>query len=187
MKTYEDFLQFLKSHIREFSRFVPVGDEDFHSFMYALCRFLLSEPYRFQTLLPDWPQIAIPEKPSDDALLGFFKEHKGLPRSFAKELKAGDLTTLRQAYAILFPICVQKDDFTSAIFRKESKSRKYKAIVAAFPSRFGRLQKRFAGLKKDPNFLRVIEAFTKDLTGFSLTLIQNRNLLDQAVAEVAGD
>ncbi len=183
MKTYEDFLRFLKEHIRVFGRFVPGTDPDSIPFIQSVCRFLLSEPYRFQTLLEDWPSVTVPEKPDRTVLLAFFKEHKGLPLSFRKELQAGDETALRTAYRALFPVLVRKEEFCCSVFREEIKKRKFKTVARQFDERTDRIRKKVGGLKKNPDFIQALTAFTKDLQGFSLTLIQNKNLLDQAISE----
>lgn len=183
MKTYEDFLLFLRSHLGGFRKHFAGEEPDAYHLLFAVARFLLSEPYRWQSLLTEWPHPVHADQRSDDEVRQFFQQHKGLPASFRKELQNDDLAALHRAYAVLFPMLTLKDEFSSAIFREEVRSRRYKAICREYPLRSQRVARKLKHLTQNHDFRRQMESFTKDLHGFSLTLIQNKNLLDQAVRE----
>lgn len=184
MKTYEEFLVFLDDHLKSMSDFIPVTDKDFHAVCLATGRFLLSEPYRWETLMEKWFQAPEVEKPGKDELLDFFKKRKGMPLSFRKELLAGDLDTLYKAYELLFPILVTKDEFLSSIFRDDIKARRYKKVFRQNERKIKRVRDFVNTMKENADFLELMRKFTKDLEGFSLTLINNKNLLDQAIKKI---
>lgn len=183
MKTYEEFLVFLDDHLKSMSDFIAVTDKDFHAICYTTGRFLLSEPYRWETLLEKWFQRPEVEKPGKDELLDFFKR-KGMPLSFRKELSGNDMDTLYEAYDLLFPILVTKDEFLSSVFRDDIKARRYKKVFRQSKRKLKRVQDFVAANKTNDDFLELMRKFTKDLEGFSLTLINNKNLLDQAIKKI---
>lgn len=186
MKTYEEFLVFLEEHLNHMSDFVPVTNKDFHSICYATARFLLCEPFRWEKLIVDWPQLPKVEKPSEEDLIAFYNEHKGLNISFKKELNANDLPTLYKGYNLLHPILVSKDEFLTAIFREDIPNRRYKKIFKASERKITRIIQLINGLKEEDGFHRLMKKFTSDLEGFSLTLINNKRLLDQVVSKFMG-
>jgi len=181
MKTYEDFLVFLEDHLKSLHDFIPVADEDFHPVCFAVARFLLSEPYRWEKLLDKWPHVPHVKKPEKKELIDFFETHKGLPRSFAKELKEENFDVLHKAHALMYLIFVQKDDFISSIFREDARARKYKKIFNESEKKIKRITEKINGFKHNPEFHKLIKKFTSELAGFSLTLINNNKLLDQTV------
>lgn len=186
MKTYEEFIVFLEEHLNHMTDFVPASSKDFYPVCYATARFLLSEPYRWEQLFDDWPKMPEVEKPGQDELLGFYKSTKGLPPSFRKELKENDLETMYDAYNLLHPIIVTKDEFLTSVFREDIKHKRYKKIYRRGKGKIKRITKTIDKMKKDKKFIGLMQQFTKDLSGFSLTLINNRNLLDQVVIKMAG-
>jgi len=186
MKTYEEFLEFLETHLNHMSDFVPVDSKDFHAVCYATASFLLAEPYRWEKLLPEWPKLPQVEKPEESELLEFF-EKKGMSVSFGKELKANDLDTLYNAYDLLFPCLVLKDDFLTAVFREDLPRRRYKKIFKQSNRKIERVVNTINSLKIRDEFIALMKQFTADLEGFSLTLINNKRLLDQVVQKfIAG-
>ncbi|MGE5342279.1 MAG: hypothetical protein ACM3SY_12455 [Candidatus Omnitrophota bacterium] len=186
MRTYEDFLTFLEKHLTPLTDFIPASDDDFHPICHALARFMLSEPYRWENLLNEWPVLPtnVP-KPAENELLDFFKNNKGLPLSFGKELQENQCEKLYTAYNVLYPIFVLKDDFLTSIFRKESHSRKYKKIVREGETKINRIIERINALKTNQEFTQFMSRFTAELSGFSLTLINNKKLLDTVVDKLA--
>lgn len=185
MKTYEEFLVFLEEHLSHMTDFVPASSKDFYPVCYAAARFLLSEPYRWEQLFEDWPKLPVVEKPGQDALLDFYKTTPGLPLSFRKELKENDLETMYDAYNLLYPIIVTKDEFLTSVFREDLKHRRFKKIYRQSKGKIKRVTKTIDKMKKDQNFISLMKQFTKDLSGFSLTLINNRKLLDQVITNMS--
>jgi hypothetical protein len=181
MKTYEDFLKFLEDHLKPFTQFVPTSDIDFHAICTAIGRFMLSEPYRWETLLSNWPQTPKVPKPSEKELLDFFTNNKGLPVSFRKELKEKNYTALYKAYDLIYSILILKNEFLASIFREEIRSRKYKKIFKESEQKIKRINAKIDSFKTNQSFLQLIKKFTAELAGFSLTLINNKKLLDQVV------
>ncbi|MCP5046140.1 MAG: hypothetical protein GY940_03145 [bacterium] len=186
MKTYEEFLVFLEEHLNHMTDFVPATSSDFHPVCFATARFLLSEPYRWETLMIDWPKLPQVEKPAESQLLDFFKSTKGMPLSFRKELKEKNLDTLYKAYNLLYPICVTKDEFLTSVFRDDISARRYKKIFKQSEKKLDRVTGTINVMKKDKSFIQLMQQFTKDLSGFSLTLINNNKLLDQVVKKMMG-
>jgi hypothetical protein len=184
MKTYEEFLDFLQEHLNHMTDFVPAANSEFHPVCFATARFLLSEPYRWETLISDWPKISEVPKPSETELLDFFKTTKGMALSFRKELAANDLDTLHKAYTLLYPICVTKDEFLTSVFRMHIQARRFKRIFKEGEKTLAVVQERINTMKSNASFIRLMQKFTKDLSGFSLTLINNKKLLDQAVLKL---
>lgn len=184
MKTYEEFLVFLDDHLKSMSDFIPVKDKDFHAVCFTLGRFLLSEPYRWEELLNDWPKMPQVVKPGEKELLEFFNTHKGMKLSFRKELKNNDIDALYKAYDWLFPMLVTKDDFLSSVFRDDIKARRFKKVLRQAEKKVKRVTEFVDVYKKDAKFLELMRQFTTDLSGFSLTLINNKNLLDQAIKKI---
>ena len=184
MKTYEDFLVFLEQHLDHMSDFIPVSDRDFHPVCYAIARFLLTEPYRWEQLKEQWPQVPEVQKPSESELIDFFKTSKGLPLSYRKELMENDLETLYKAYDLMYPIIVSKDEFLRSIFREDIRKRRYKKIFRESDSKINRVTQKINQMKNNDDFQPLMQRFTRDLSGFSLTLINNRKLLDQIVQEL---
>lgn len=185
MKTYEDFLVFLEEHLNHIRDFIPASDKDFRSVCYAIARFLLSEPYRWETLAEEWPRLPGVEKPEEEELVQFYRSRKGLPLSFGKELKANDIDTLYKAYDLMQPIFIGKDDFITAIFRDDIKRRRYKRIFKQSTKKIPRVIDKINRLKRQESMQELMRKFAKDLAGFSLTLINNKKLLDQAVDKLA--
>lgn len=184
MKTYEEFLDFLEEHLKHMIDYVPVSSPQFHPVCFATARFLLSEPYRWETLLPDWPKIPVVTKPSETQLLQFFNSTKGMLLSFRKELAGNDLDTLYKAYTILYPICVTKDDFLTSVFRLDIQARRYKKIFKEGDKVLASVIEKINLIKSNTSFIHLMQKFTRDLSGFSLTLINNKKLLDQAVSKL---
>jgi hypothetical protein len=184
MKTYEDFLIFLEQHLNHLSDFIPVNDRDFHAVCFALARFLLSEPYRWEQILETWPQLPKVSAPSKDELYDFFKSNKGLPLSFRKELKEDNREKLSKAYDLLYPIVISKDEFLSSIFREDFLARRYKKIFREGERKISRVLEKINRLKTNKEVVQLMHRFTKDLSGFSLTLINNKRLLDQTVRKL---
>ena len=184
MKTYEDFLVFLEEHLNHMSDFIPVSDRDFHPVCFAIARFLLAEPYRWENLLATWPQLPGVAKPLETELINFFKNQKGLPHSFRKELAEHNLETLYQAYNLLYPALIVKDDFLRSVFREDLLARKYKTLFRESDKKIKRVTEKINQLKNNTDFHPLMQRFTKDLSGFSLTLINNWKLLDQAVGKL---
>lgn len=184
MKTYEDFLVFLDDHLKSMTDFIPARHRDFHAVCAATGRFLLSEPYRWEKLLPEWPKEPEVERPGKDEMLAFFKEHKGLTVSFRKELAAGDMEALGKAYDLMFSILVLKDELLTSVFREDIKRRRYKRIYRMSTTRLKRVEAFIDKNKGNEAFLDLMRKFTRDLEGFSLTLINNRNLLHQAIDKI---
>lgn len=185
MKTYEDFLVFLEEHLNHIRDFIPASDKDFRSVCFAVARFLLEEPYRWETLAKDWPKLPQVEKPGEDELVEFYRSRKGLPLSFRKELVANDIDTLYKAYELMQPIFVTKDDFVTSMFRDDIKRRRYKRIFKQSTKKIPRVIEKINRLKNEQSMLELMRKFTADLAGFSLTLINNKKLLDQAVDKLA--
>lgn len=185
MKTYEDFLVFLEEHLNHITDFIEPTDKDFFSVCTATARFLLSEPYRWKDLMKTWPAIAEVEKPSEGQLLEFYNTTKGMKLSFRKELKENDLDTLYKAYDLLFPALVLKDEFLASVFRHDLQARRYKKIFRESKKKIPRVIEFIGRMKEDGNFLELMETFTADLSGFSLTIINNQKLLDQVVNKLA--
>lgn len=184
MKTYEEFLVFLDDHLKSMSDFVPMKDKNFHAICFATGRFLLSEPYRWETLIEEWFEAPEVAKPGKEEMLEFYKNTKGLPLSFRKELETGDLDTLYKAYEILFPIIVLKNEFLSSIFREDIRARRFKLVFRQHKRRIKKVKEFVDGVKNNKEFLELMRKFTKDLEGFSLTLINNKKLLDQAIKKI---
>jgi hypothetical protein len=184
MKTYEDFLVFLDDHLKSMTDFIDASHRDFHAICAATGRFLLSEPYRWEKLLENWPEMPKVPKPNENELLEFFKTKKGLSLSFRKELKENDLDTLYKAYDLLYAMLVIKDDFLTAVFGEDIKRRRYKKIFRQSGAKIKRIKDFINPRKTDENFLNLMRKFTKDLEGFSLTLINNRNLLHKAIKKI---
>ncbi len=185
MKTYEDFLKFLEDHLKPFTQFVPASDIDFHAICTAIARFLLSEPYRWEILLNNWPQTPKIPKPSEKELNDFFMKNKGFPVSFRKEIKERNYTVLYQAYDLMYSILILKDEFLTSIFREEILSRKYKKIFKESKPKIKRITAKIDSFKTNKPFLQLITKFTAELAGFSLTVINNKKLLDQVVDKLA--
>jgi len=185
MKTYEDFLVFLEEHLNHITDFIEPTDKDFFSVCTATARFLLSEPYRWRDLMKNWPQIPTVEKPSESQLIDFFTTTKGLKLSFRKELKENNLGMMYDAYTLLFPTLVLKDEFLSSVFRQDLQARRYKKIFLQHQKKITRVMEFINRMKEDDNFLELMETFTADLSGFSLTIINNKKLLDQVVNKLA--
>jgi hypothetical protein len=187
MKTYEEFLVFLEEHLNHMTDFVPASSKDFYPVCFATARFLLSEPYRWEQMFDEWPKQPEVERPAENELLQFYKTTKGLPLSFRKELKAGDLDTLFDAYTLIHPIIVTKDEFLTSVFREDIRHRRYKKVYKQSKSKIKRVIGKIQLMKKDKNFIGLMQQFTKDLSGFSLTLINNRKLLDQVVTKMTSE
>jgi hypothetical protein len=184
MKTYEEFLVFLDDHLKCMSDFISVKDKNFHAICFATGRFLLSEPYRWETLMEKWfesPEVVKPEK---EEMLAFFKNTKGLPFSFRKELETGDMDTLYMAYDILFPILVLKNEFLSSIFREDIRAWRFKKVFRQHKRKIKKVKEFIDGVKNNNEFLDLMRKFTRDLEGYSLTLINNKKLLDQAIKKI---
>ncbi len=187
MKTYEEFLVFLDDHLRSMTNFIPATHKDFHSICYATGRFLLSEPYRWEQLLANWP--VTPEDPpkiSNEELRDYFTKTKGMPLSFRKELKENDYQKLQTAYNFLFHLLIGKDEFLTAVFRDEIVARRFKRILKQKDKKLKRVLEFLNSMKGNEAFLELMRKFTKDLSGFSLTLINNKHLLDQAIKKIEG-
>lgn len=187
MKTYEDFLLFLEKHLKQMATLVPVTDQDFYPFCTAVSRFLLSEPYRWEKLIEEWPILPEVAKPSQDELLNFFNQTKRLPISFKKELMENDYETLYLAYNLMQPILIRKDEFLTSIFREDIQHHRYKKIFGQSQSKIKRITKTINQMKKNQDFIKLAKQFTTDLSGFSLTLINNQNLLEQALKKMMED
>lgn len=181
MKTYEEFLTFLEDHLKQLTDFIPITDQDFHPVCFAVARFLLTEPYRWEKLIEAWPNLPEVPKPSKEELIEFFKSQKGLPLSFRKEIKEDNLEVLNEAYQLLYPILVLKDEFLLSIFRTDVIARRFKKVFRESNGKINRIIKKINHFKLNENFLPLVRQFTQDLSGFSLTLINNRKLLDQTV------
>jgi len=184
MKTYEEFLEFLKEHLKEFIKIFPVNDEDFFPLVFAFARFLLSEPYRWNELIKDWPEIKRVNEDDEKNILEFFNKTKGMKLSFRKELMNRDLDTLKDAYSLFYPMIELRDNFLNSIFRLDIKSRRYKKIYRESSEKISRIIKKINQLKEDERIIPLIKKFTSDLSGFSLTLINNKNLLEQAIKDM---
>ncbi len=184
MKTYEEFLVFLEEHLKHMTDFVPASQRIFYPVCFATAWFLLSEPYRWEALIPDWPKLPVVPKPSEKELLDFFKTTKGMVLSFKKELATNDLDTLYKAYDLLYPICITKDDFLNSVFRLDIQARRFKQIFRESETTLAKVLERITTMKSDPSFIRLMQKFTKDLSGYSLTLINNKKLLDQVVLKL---
>jgi len=184
MKTYEDFLVFLEDHLTQMSDFIPVTDRDYHPVCYSIARFLLSESYRWEKLLDTWPQIPEVTQPSEEELLDFFKTNKGLPFSFRKELTEKKFDTLYKAYSLLYPMLITKDEFLRSVFREDLLARRYKKIFRESDKKIKRVMEKINNLKNNKEFQPLMQRFTKDLSGFSLTLINNWKLLDKTVEKL---
>lgn len=180
MKTYEEFLEFLNEHLKNMSDFIPVSDPDFHSVCFATGRFLLTEPYRWEEKLKNWPVIPKTEKPEEKQLLDFFQV-SGLRKSFNKELNENNQEILHKAYELFFPIIISKDEFMISLFRDDLKARRYKKIFRSAGQKIDRVTDFINRHKTNSQFLELMRKFTHDLSGFSLTLINNKKLLDQAI------
>jgi hypothetical protein len=185
MKTYQEFLDYLKVFLKDFSTCLPVRDPDYAAIAFALARFLIADQYRWHAKLAAWPELPTVALPSDKEVVTFFSQHKGLPLSFRQELAARRMGPLRQAYAVLFPMLVLKHDFVAAIFRADLKARRFKAILRGYEARLGVISAKIAGLKRTPEFNAVCKRFTDHLVGYSLTLLQNKKLLDEALEAIA--
>ncbi len=184
MKTYEDFLAFLEAYLNPLSDFIPVTDEDYYPICFALGRFLLSEPYRWEQFKEQWPKLPEAPKPSKSELIDFFKTNKGLPLSFRKELMENNHEVLYKAYDLLYPIMVSKDEFLTSIFRIDIRSRRFKKLFRESDTKIKRIIAKINDLKKRPGFHQFMQRFTQDLCGFSITLINNKKLLDQVVKKL---
>lgn len=184
MKTYEEFLEFLDDHLKSMSDFIPVMDRDYHAVCFATARFLLTEPYRWETLLEKWPETPEVPKPDKKELVQFFKTKKGLPLSFRKELVDKNYDTLYIAYDLLYAILVLKDEFLTSIFRNDARARRFKKVFRESDAKIKRIKDFLQRVKKNNDFLELMRKFTKDLSGFSLTLINNKKLLDQAIKKL---
>ncbi|MCP4219287.1 MAG: hypothetical protein GY765_31930 [bacterium] len=184
MKTYEDFLVFLDDHLKSMTDFIPASHNDFHAICYATARLLLAEPYRWEKLIDQWMEKPGVEKPEQEQLLEFYATTKGLPLSFRKELKADDYETLHRGYELLFPLIVQKHEFLHSIFRDDVRARRFKKVFKESEKKIERVRDFISEKIKEESFLGLMKKFTKDLEGFSLTLINNLNLLDQAIKKI---
>ncbi|MCP4152904.1 MAG: hypothetical protein GY757_34545 [bacterium] len=185
MKTYEDFLLFLDDHLKSMTDFIPASDKDFHAICITTGRLLLSEPYRWEKLLDEWMTLPEVTVPGNDELLEFFTSKKGFKLSFRKELLAKDYETMGNAYKIIYPLLVIKHEFLSSIFRDDIKARRFKQIYKESGKKIIRVRNFITSrVKDDVKFLELMQKFTKDLEGFSLTLINNKNLLDQAIKKI---
>jgi hypothetical protein len=185
MKTYEDFLIFLEEHLKTITDYIPASDGDFHPISFAIARFLLSEPYRWEALVGEWPKIPKVPKPSESELMEFYKKYKGFQLSFRKELKEKNTDVLYKAYYIFYPIFVLKDEFFTSIFREDTHARRYKKIFNGSEMKIFRVTEKINAIKKIPSFHQLMKKFTSELAGFSLTLINNKKLLDQVVDKLA--
>ncbi len=181
MKTYEEFVEFLEEHLNHMTDFLAVSDKDFHPVCFATARFLLDEPYNWEKKMAQWPTVPQTPKPSQEELLNFFNTTKGMKVSFRKELKENNMEVLYNAYQLLFPSLVVKDEFLTSIFRDDLKHRRYKKVFKQSTKKIPRVIKHINGLKTEESFIALMRQFTKDLSGFSLTLINNRKLLEQAI------
>ncbi len=184
MKTYEEFLSFLEEHLNHMTDFVPASNSDFYPVCFATARYLLSEPYRWEKLFAEWFKAPDVAKPSEKEMLDFFNNTKGMKLSFHKELKTNDLETLYKAYELLFPICVTKHEFLTSVFRKDIEARRFKTIFKQNVKTIDRVVDKINLMKEDKSFIQLMKTFTTDLSGFSLTLINNKNLLDQVVTKI---
>lgn len=184
MKTYEEFVEFLEEHLSHMTDFVAVTETDFHPVCFATARFLLDEPYNWEKKIIDWPSVPKPPKPTEEEMLNFFTTTKGMKLSFRKELKENNLDALYKAYDLLFPSLVTKDEFLTSIFRDDLKRRRYKKVFKASNRKIKQVKEHIGVLKKEESFIALMRQFTKDLSGFSLTLINNRNLLEQAIQNI---
>jgi len=185
MKTYEDFLVFLEEHLNHITDFIPNSDKHFRPVCFAVARFLLSEPYRWKSLFSQWPSLPTPPQPSQDQLLEFFNTQKGLNISFKKELTENNLDALYKAYNLLYPILITKHEFLNSIFRPDIRARRFKKIVKESEAKIKRVIEFITLMKHNDNFIQLMEKFTNDLSGFSLTVIDNKKLLDQVVEKLA--
>ncbi len=184
MKTYEEFLDFLKEHLEEFIDIFPKEDEDFFPLTFAFARFLLLEPYRWKELIKEWPKVNFAEENDEEKIINFFNKTKGMKLSFRKELLNNDIEILKKAYSLFYPIIELRDDFLNSIFRLDLKSRRYKKIFKHSDELIKRIVKKINELKNNKKIISLIEKFTGDLSGFSLTLINNKNLLEQAIKDM---
>ncbi len=184
MKTYEDFLAFLNEHLKSMTDFVAATDKDFHPICFATGRFLLQEPYRWEKLMDQWLEAPQVETPDDNQCLEFYQLNKRLANSFRKELKGDDLDTLHKAYRLFYPILVLKSEFVSSIFREDILAHRYKKVFRESKAKVDRIKAFITEKKEDKAFLELMRKFTKDLEGFSLTLINNKKLLDQAIKKI---
>jgi len=181
VKTYEEFLEYLTTRLRQASPLLSPNDDDFYPAAFTLLRFLLAEPYRWESRLADWP--APPRRPEvpESELLSFFSSHKGLLVSFGAEWRQRNLPPLRAAHAVLFPLLIEKDDLATALYWDGGRSRRFKQVVRDLPERAARVREKLTVLTRDPRFFPFAGEFVAGLKGFSLTLLQNRLLLDQAI------
>lgn len=184
MKTYEEFLVFLDDHLKSMSDFIPMKDKNFHAICFATGRFLLSEPYRWESLMGKWFEAPKVAEPGKEELLEFFKNTKGLPLSFRKELETEDWDTLYKGYEILYPILVLKNEFLSSIFREDIRFRRFKKVFRQHKRKIKKVKEFVDKVKGNKEFLELMRKFTKDLEGYSLTLINNKKLLDQAIKKI---
>ncbi|HNX96626.1 MAG TPA: hypothetical protein PKK12_03005 [Candidatus Aminicenantes bacterium] len=181
MKTYEEFLEYLTDQLRQASPLLSPDDDDFYPAAFTLLRFLLSEPYRWESRLASWPPPPRQSEIPETELLSFFSSHKGLLVSFGTEWRQRNFPPLRAAHAVLFPLLVEKDDLATALYWDGGRSRRFKQVVRDLPERATRVREKLAGLTRDPRFLPFAREFVAGLMGFSLTLLSNRLLLDQAI------
>jgi hypothetical protein len=79
---------------------------------------------------------------------------------------------------------VTKDEFLTSIFREDIINRRFKKIFRNSKTRINRITEKINKLKKNNEVVQLMKRFTKDLSGFSLTLINNKKLLDQAVVKL---
>jgi hypothetical protein len=72
----------------------------------------------------------------------------------------------------------------TSVFRQDIASKRYKTIFKQSEKKIARVIEKINLMKENKSFIQLMQQFTTDLSGFSLTLINNKNLLDQVVTKM---
>jgi len=127
--------------------FLPPGASVVGPLVYALAVWGLKQQASYREKISGlkvwlWPEILV-NKP-DDFILNFFISDEALKQAYQEEIASRDLKTLRQHFAVLYPLLGLQDPFLEALFWPEIDSGNFKKIVADYQPR---VEKAFKEIK----------------------------------------
>jgi hypothetical protein len=133
-----------------------------------------------------WPDPEYIKTKSDDFVHDFFNSRPRLARAYRRELEGGDLTRLRRAFRLLYPILGLQDPFLTELFHEELSTGDYPAVVREFEGRVAQAKADIAALRDRDRLLSGLRTF--GLEALSLgreTLLRTdvRNALRMIVKE----
>ncbi|MGB9837159.1 MAG: hypothetical protein ACPLRX_10515 [Candidatus Saccharicenans sp.] len=146
--------------------FLPPGATVVAPFLYTLAVWGLKKQTSYREQITGLQVWLLPEAPvnkPDEFILNFFKSEEKLKQAYRDEIAAGNLTKLRQDFAILYPLLGLQDPFLEGLFWPEIESGKFKEIVAGYRPKVEKAWQEIKAAKDSSGFW---SAVGKISTGF---------------------